>query len=205
MTACPIESSMGRSQTFAASSALRCIAVARATSFPLGQCGIVGFLLKSAPFYHAEASESVALQSCARSCHNSSDRARVMVVAQTVGGQQEAQGMNSERPLAAQLRDLWARVDTNEITSDAAMAEQERLLDTYRQVWTRALLLKGETDLTHSTLKELATRRGTNDLAAVRRRCEDAVQSLKLAWDEDVETVDTTHVERFYDRTELFI
>lgn len=113
--------------------------------------------------------------------------------------------MNSEQPLATQLRELWGRVDAQEITSDAAMAEQERLLATYRQIWGQALRLEGERDLTHSTLVELATRRQTDDLASVRRRCEDAVKSLKNAWDKDVKTVDALHVERFYDRTELFI
>jgi mycofactocin glycosyltransferase len=113
--------------------------------------------------------------------------------------------MSSEQPLAAQLRELWARVESQEITSDAAMARQERLLASYRQIWSEALLLKGENDLTHSTLAELAMRSQTEDLAAVRRRCEDAVKSLKNAWDDNVTTVDAPHVERFYDRTALFI
>ncbi|MGH6817118.1 MAG: class I SAM-dependent methyltransferase [Hyphomicrobiaceae bacterium] len=113
--------------------------------------------------------------------------------------------MNHEKPLATQLRELWSRVDAKEITGDVAMAQQERLLDCYRQVWAQALLIKGETDLTHSTLQELAIRRGTDDLRSVRRRCEDSVKSLKRAWDDDVPTVDALHVERFYDRTELFI
>ena len=113
--------------------------------------------------------------------------------------------MSTEKPLATQLRELWARVDAHAITTDAAMAEQERLLAGYREIWTRALLLKGEHDLTHSTLIELATRRHTDDLAAVRERCEHAVKSLKDAWDHDVKTVDAPHVERFYDRNEMFI
>ena len=117
----------------------------------------------------------------------------------------EARMMGIEQPLAVQLRKLWARVETKEITSDAAMAEQERLLAGYREIWREALLMKGERDLTHSTLAELATRNKTEDLASVRARCEDAVKSLKKAWDKDVKTVDTPHVERFYDRTELFI
>jgi len=113
--------------------------------------------------------------------------------------------MHSEQPLAGQLRDLWARVETNELTSDAAMAGQERLLTAYREIWRNALLLEGERDLTHSTLVELARRTQENDLASVRRRCEEAVTSLKHAWDNEVKTVDTTHVERFYDRTESFV
>ena len=113
--------------------------------------------------------------------------------------------MISEQPLAVQLRELWARVETHELTSDDAMVEQDRLLTGYRQIWSDALRLKGERDLTHSTLVELAARHRTSDLAAVRKRCEDAVKSLKTAWDKDVQTVDTPHVERFYDRTELFI
>jgi 2-polyprenyl-3-methyl-5-hydroxy-6-metoxy-1,4-benzoquinol methylase len=113
--------------------------------------------------------------------------------------------MNSEQPLATQLRDLWARVETKEITSDTAMAGQERLLAGYRRIWSEALLLEGERDLTHSTLTELSRRRQGEDIETVRRRCEDAVKSLKHAWDEDVKSIDTVHVERFYDRTELFI
>ena len=113
--------------------------------------------------------------------------------------------MISEQPLAAQLRDLWARVETREITKDAAVAGQERLLAGYRKIWSDALLLEGERDLTNSTLTELARRHRIDDLETVRRRCEDAVTSLKHAWDKDVTSVDTVHVERFYDRTELFI
>ena len=113
--------------------------------------------------------------------------------------------MISEQPLATQLRDLWARVEAKEITKDAAMAGQERLLALYRKAWSDALLLEGERDLTHSTLTELGRRLQIDDLETVRRRCEDAVTSLKNAWDKDVTSVDTVHVERFYDRTELFI
>jgi mycofactocin glycosyltransferase len=113
--------------------------------------------------------------------------------------------MSTEQMLATQLRKLWARVDAHEISSDAAMAEQERLLADDREIWARALLLKGEHDLTRSTLVELAKHSQTDDLGAVRRRCEDAVQSLKHAWGEDVKTLDAPHVERFYDRTALFI
>lgn len=113
--------------------------------------------------------------------------------------------MRIEQPLSVQLRTLWARVDTQEITSDAAMAEQEQLLNGYREIWKDALLLNGERDLPHSTLTELARCNKTEDLESVRARCEGAVQSLKKAWDNDVKTVDAPHVERFYDRTALFI
>src|SRR5262245_52691548 len=113
--------------------------------------------------------------------------------------------MSLEKPLAAQLRELWARVDTQEITSDNAMAEQDRLLGAYRRIWSQALVLKDERDLTHSTLSELARRHNTTDLAAVRKRCEDAVQSLKYAWNKEVPTGGAPEVERFYDQTNLFI
>jgi len=113
--------------------------------------------------------------------------------------------MDSEQPLASQLRELWARADAQEITREAAGAEQERLLGEYRRIWAQALLLKGEADLTHSILSELAERQGKSDLDAVRRRCEEAVQSLKSAWQDEVRADDTSDVERFYDRTELFI
>jgi hypothetical protein len=99
--------------------------------------------------------------------------------------------MSFEKPLAAQLRELWGRVDTKEITAEAATAEQRRLLDVYRRIWTEALLLSGESDLVHSTLSELAHRQNGSDLNAVQRRCEDAVQRLKHAWNEQVQTADT--------------
>lgn len=113
--------------------------------------------------------------------------------------------MSSEKPLATELRELWARVDTQEVTRDAAMAMQEHLLDGYRQVWRQALLLNGESDLTHSTLAEIGIRRNTNDLDSVRQGCEKAVESLKRSWQERVKTVDKSHVENFYDQTESFI
>jgi len=112
---------------------------------------------------------------------------------------------SSEKPLAAQLRELWALADTQEITREAAMVEQELLLDGYRQVWIQALLLNGESDLTHSILTEIARRRGTKDLISVQQRCQRAVQSLKHAWHEKVQTVDASNVERFYDQTTSFI
>jgi 2-polyprenyl-3-methyl-5-hydroxy-6-metoxy-1,4-benzoquinol methylase len=112
---------------------------------------------------------------------------------------------SSEKPLTTQLREVWARADTQEITREAAMAEQERLLDGYRQIWTRALLLNGESDLTRSILTEIASCRGTEDLISVQRHCQEAVQSLKHAWQEKVRTVEASDVERFYDQTTLFI
>jgi len=113
--------------------------------------------------------------------------------------------MGSEKPLATELRELWARVDTQEITSDAAMAMQEDLLNGYRQIWIEALLLDGENDLTHSTLAEIGMRRNTKDLNFVRQSCETAVESLKHSWNEKVNLVDKSHVENFYDKTESFI
>jgi SAM-dependent methyltransferase len=112
---------------------------------------------------------------------------------------------SAEKPLATQLRELWARTDAQDITREAAMAEQERLLDGYRQVWIQALLLNGESDLTHSILTEIARRGGTEDLISVQRRCQEAVQFLKQAWQEKVQTVDASNVERFYDQTTSFI
>src|SRR5215217_5044274 len=102
--------------------------------------------------------------------------------------------MRSEQPLATELRKLWARVDRQEITTDSAMVQQEGLLDEYRQIWFGALLLNSETDIVHSTLRELASRRGIQDLESVRRRCEQAVQSLKHAWNDKIKTVDTQKV-----------
>src|SRR5258708_37400144 len=111
--------------------------------------------------------------------------------------------MSSEKPLAGQLRELWARFDAQEITRAFAATEQERLLDIYRQIWVGALVLEGETDLTHSILTELAKRQGTSDLDSVRRRFQQAALSLKAAWEAEVHAGQVAQVERFYERSEL--
>jgi 2-polyprenyl-3-methyl-5-hydroxy-6-metoxy-1,4-benzoquinol methylase len=113
--------------------------------------------------------------------------------------------MQSEKPLATELRELWARADKKDISREAATAEQDRLMEAYRKVWREALLLNGESDFTRSTLAEIASKRGIEDLNAVRLRCEQAVTSLRDAWNTTLRTIDTPEVDRFYDETEFYI
>ncbi|MBM3570762.1 MAG: class I SAM-dependent methyltransferase [Alphaproteobacteria bacterium] len=100
---------------------------------------------------------------------------------------------------------LWKEVEAGRMTRAEFMAEDERQRVRYRDIWSKALLLSGERDLTRSILLELAARDGTDDLAAVRRRCEDALAVLKTDWQSTVSSQQADQVTRYYDRTVALI
>src|SRR5712692_10392846 len=110
-----------------------------------------------------------------------------------------------EKLLPDQLKELWQSVEQKQLTADEFCAEQERLLDEYRALWTRALLLEGHRDLKESTLLELGRHHGCDDLAEIQRRCAGALARTKGEWLEKVDPDDRNSVEQFYDQSEAYI
>jgi SAM-dependent methyltransferase len=96
------------------------------------------------------------------------------------------------------LRELWQQVDRREMTAEAFQAEQERLLDTYRQTWAEALRLGEHANLEESLLAELGRYVGCDDQGELRARCRGAVDDLRREWEGSVDRDRRGSVERFY-------
>jgi SAM-dependent methyltransferase len=107
-----------------------------------------------------------------------------------------------EKLLPDQLKMLWQSVMEQQLTTEAYQQEQERLLDTYRETWTAALLLEGQTDLCTSILTELGQYAHCEDLEEVKDRCLGAVAALKGEWQAKVDPDNRRSIERFYDETQ---
>ena len=104
--------------------------------------------------------------------------------------------------LSVRLREMWRQADQNGMSADQCGVKQKLELDKYAEIWKRALLLPGEDDLVRSTLIEIGRWRGIEDLAVVRRGCEDSLRSLKLRWEQTVQQVESKQVENYYDAAE---
>jgi hypothetical protein len=70
-------------------------------------------------------------------------------------------------------------VEQQELSVDAFIREQARLLAGYRQTWEDALLFEGHGDLRESLLTELGLYTRCSDLAEIERLCTHAVAMLK--------------------------
>jgi mycofactocin glycosyltransferase len=107
--------------------------------------------------------------------------------------------------LPVRLRELWNEAASNNLSSDECVRRQNLELEEYAAIWTRALLLPGQSDLMRSTLTEIGRWRGISDLELVRRGCEDALHTNKLEWEERVQRVEVHEVERYYDNANYYI
>jgi len=87
--------------------------------------------------------------------------------------------------LPDRLKELWGRVDTGDVSPDAAQQEQEVLLDEYRAIWTKALVRENEVDLKHSLLSELATYLNRADLVEIEARCRAIGSELRAEWEQE--------------------
>jgi SAM-dependent methyltransferase len=101
--------------------------------------------------------------------------------------------------LSNRLREMWQSAAERGVPSQECAARQTGELEQCAAIWKDALLLPNEDDLVHSTLVEIGGWRGIDDLALVRRRCEDALQNLKLDWEGTVDRVEAPQVEKYYD------
>jgi 2-polyprenyl-3-methyl-5-hydroxy-6-metoxy-1,4-benzoquinol methylase len=105
----------------------------------------------------------------------------------------------STKPLSIRLREMWQSAGQVGMSSDECAASQQRELDEFAAIWRWALLLPGQEEVVSSTLTEIGRWRGIDDLAAVRRRCEGALDSLKQRWEQTVQAPDARQVETYYD------
>jgi mycofactocin glycosyltransferase len=103
--------------------------------------------------------------------------------------------------LPDRLKELWGRVDTGDVSPDAAQQEQEVLLDEYRAIWTKALVRENEVDLKHSLLSELATYLNRADLVEIEARCRAIGSELRAEWERIVKRDDPASIDRFYDES----
>jgi 2-polyprenyl-3-methyl-5-hydroxy-6-metoxy-1,4-benzoquinol methylase len=99
---------------------------------------------------------------------------------------------------------LWQRTARREITAQEYESGRLALLSRYAEVWRDALLLEGHFDLTTSLLEELASYVGRPE-SEVRRRCEEAVSTLRDQWNEGVRADRRGSVESFYDQSEVYL
>jgi len=107
--------------------------------------------------------------------------------------------------LPDQLKDLWQSVTDERLTAEDFSARQDTLLDEYRSVWKETLLLEGHSDLQRSLLSELGQYVGCHDVAEIRRRCTEAVATVKSEWTEDAGRGDRQAIVEFYDKTQAMI
>jgi SAM-dependent methyltransferase len=116
-----------------------------------------------------------------------------------------AQKSGSIQLLSVRLRELWHSAGQNGCLSDECAANEKRELDEYAAIWNRALVLPGEDDIVRGTLIEIARWRGIGDMAVVRRRCERALHSNKLHWEQTVQELGAREVENYYDGADDYI
>jgi 2-polyprenyl-3-methyl-5-hydroxy-6-metoxy-1,4-benzoquinol methylase len=103
------------------------------------------------------------------------------------------------------LKDLWQSVEAGQLAWQEFEAAQERMLQEYRDIWKEALLLEGQPKLEDSLLEELCVYFGEADVAQIRRRCLEAVTTIRDQWQDKVVADDGVSVESFYDESEAYI
>jgi 2-polyprenyl-3-methyl-5-hydroxy-6-metoxy-1,4-benzoquinol methylase len=110
-----------------------------------------------------------------------------------------------EKLLPDLLKELWQRVERNELVMEEFNLQQERGIAHYRKIWSDALLLEGYQELQKSLLDELGLYVGCQDSAEIQLRCTEAVENLAREWREKVDPTDRKSVEDFYNETEAEI
>jgi SAM-dependent methyltransferase len=104
--------------------------------------------------------------------------------------------------LPDRLKDLWQAVTQKQLTEEEFSRRQEDWLAEYRDIWKQALLLDGHAELQESLLAELGRYVGSSDLAAIRQRCQRAVDTVKGEWPEEAGAGDRQAIEQFYDKSQ---
>jgi 2-polyprenyl-3-methyl-5-hydroxy-6-metoxy-1,4-benzoquinol methylase len=110
-----------------------------------------------------------------------------------------------QKLLPEHLKDFWQTVVRQEHTAEDYTHEYDRALAEYRQTWEHALILPEHQDLQESLLAELGRYTQCTDVAEVRRRCEQAVTSLKQEWESTVEPANPRSITRFYDASQAML
>ena len=107
--------------------------------------------------------------------------------------------------LPTRLRDLWQTAAAAGLSQADCASRQQHELELCAATWLEALRLPNEPDLLHSTLAEIGRWRKIDDLAEVRRRCEQALQTLKHDWERTVGRGNAAAVETYYDSADACI
>jgi mycofactocin glycosyltransferase len=110
----------------------------------------------------------------------------------------------SEPPVPTQIKNLWSGVEEGRLTHEEFAAREQALVADYISVWSDALCLPGESDLTGSICRELADLTGCHDLVEVRRRCRSAVRAMKEDWEKNVHGGDEKSIEAYYDQSDHY-
>jgi 2-polyprenyl-3-methyl-5-hydroxy-6-metoxy-1,4-benzoquinol methylase len=112
---------------------------------------------------------------------------------------------STRRLLPDQLQELWGLVMMGELPLVEFQGKGDQLLRRYRSNWTEALLLDGQSDLPESIVAEVALYFGEKDLGDTRKRCVEAVATIRDRWNEEVSPESAESVERFYNEGEVYI
>jgi 2-polyprenyl-3-methyl-5-hydroxy-6-metoxy-1,4-benzoquinol methylase len=107
-----------------------------------------------------------------------------------------------EKLLPDQLRNLWQRVEAQELLREEFNSKHQQGLAAYAKIWSDALLLEGCQDLPQSLVHELGLYFEGHDLAELQLRCSRAVENLAHEWRDKVDPRDRISVENFYNETE---
>lgn len=106
--------------------------------------------------------------------------------------------------LPDQLKADWAEVESGRLTAEEFDARQQAWTEEYRQIWRKALLLDGQSDLTASLLAEIA-RFSSEPIELVEQRCKGAVTAIANEWTAQVSVGSRESVERYYDQSQGYI
>jgi len=104
-----------------------------------------------------------------------------------------------------QVKELWQLASQQNRSSEDCQIEQERLINSYRNIWQKALCLENHKDLQESILWELGQYTVCEDVTEIRRRCQQAVATLKKEWQHKVSLGDRKSIEEFYDESQTVI
>lgn len=100
------------------------------------------------------------------------------------------------------LKRLWKSVEDKQLSSLEFQQKQDSLLNEYRSLWEKSLLLDGCSDLRQSTLFEIGSYLGKHDMNEVETLCSQALSDIRGEWHEKVANIDEKSVEMFYDKSQ---
>src|SRR5579883_3324558 len=110
-----------------------------------------------------------------------------------------------QKLLPDELKELWQTVDEKSFTGEQFYYEQEHRLDRCREIWRKALMMPGHSDLKESLVWELGEYLGLQDLAKLWRRCCESTQSMKDEWQKSIDDKNRRAVEKFYDDSQAMM
>ncbi|MDQ3009564.1 MAG: class I SAM-dependent methyltransferase, partial [Acidobacteriota bacterium] len=109
-----------------------------------------------------------------------------------------------EQLLPDQLKAAWQAVEAQLLTAEEFDARQQMWTEEYRQIWQKALLLDGQSDLKASLVAEIARFSGES-VEQVEQRCKGAVNVIADEWNAQVSADSPESVEHYYDQSEGYI